>query len=775
MNVERGDGLAVAVFTQRMKASLTQEELAAHAGLSTRTIRNVEAGITRPQPHTIRQLAQALQIDLHDLTMVSDESVDDAQSSRPRSDEASAPLLTPAQLPTDLRAFAGRDEELTQLETFVTGSVVTITGTAGVGKTALAVHWAHQIAERFPDGQLYVNLRGFDRNDRILAPGDVLRGFLSALGIADQRIPSDFESQIGLYRSALAGRRLLVVLDNARASAQVEALLPGSGGCLTIITSRHDLAGVVVATGAHALVLQCPSQNEARQMLVGRLGPDRVGADPGAVDEIIDRCARLPLALAVVAASAASHPDFDLARVATELRAAGGRLDAFDAGDELADVRAAFSWSYRALTNDGARLYRRLGVHAGPHISVTAAASLADIGVAEAQRSLAELARAHLVAVDAEGRYALHDLLHAYAVELATSVDAPQARARARERVLDHYLHSAFAAARLLDPHRDPIVLDPPVTGTHVVQFGDRHAAMAWFDIEHQVMLAAIRDTSTRTVAARHTWQLAWTLRAFLQRRGRLIAWLDTQTAALAASRILRDAPGQIRALCDISRALVLMGRPDEAADEAERARDLAAKLGDHLGEGHAEHELTWAVAQQGDHVAALTHAKRAMVLYQSAAADLRARALNGLGYCYHLLGDGEQALQACERAGELFREIDDRHSEAFSWTGIGRAHHKLGRFALAARSFQRAIALFADNGDHHGQVENLRWLGDARHAAGNQIGAKRAWRRALAMLTEFDWLDAEPLQARLRTVADARDPYKAPNHQARSISAVGC
>ena len=194
--------------------------------------------------------------------------------------------------------------------------------------------------------------------------------------------------------------------------------------------------------------------------------------------------------------------------------------------------------------------------------------------------------------MDADGRFAFHDLLHAYAVELAAGVDPPQSRAMARERVLDHYLHTAFAAARLLDPYRDPIVLEAPVTGAHLVKIGDRHEAMAWFDIEHQVMLAAIRETSKRAVAARHTWQLAWTLRAFLQRRGHLVAWLDTQTAALAASRILSDGTGQIRALCDISRALVLMGRPDEAADEAEQARDLAVKLGDRAGEGHAEHRV---------------------------------------------------------------------------------------------------------------------------------------------------------------------------------------
>ncbi len=758
MSVVRENSLAAAVFTQRVRARLSQAELAAHAGLSTRTVRNIERGITHPQPHTIRQLAQALQIDLRDLAPVSDDSVGDDQSGPSRPEGPSAPLVTPAQLPAGLGGFVCRDEELARLDRLVaspaTGlpvaSVVAISGTAGVGKTALAVHWAHRIAERFPDGQLYANLRGFDRDDRTMAPADVLPGFLSALGVPEQRIPTDVEAQAGLYRSALAGRRILVVLDNARTSAQVEDLLPGSDGCLTIVTSRNDLAGLVVAAGAHTLVLQRPSRDEARHMLVGRLDPTRVDLNPGAVDEIIDRCARLPLALAVVAAGAAAHTELGLVGVAAALRAAEGRLDAFDSGDELADVRAAFSWSYRALTDDGARLFRLLGVHAGPHVSVPAAASLAGVGVAEVQRSLAELSRAHLVAEDAAGRYTFHDLLRAYAVELARRVDSSQTVAMAMERVLDHYLHSAHAAARLLDPHRDPIDPQPPTAGTHVVGFGDRHAAVRWFEIEYQAMLAAIRETSTRASAARHTWQLAWTLRAFLQRRGRLAAWLDTQTAALNASRILGDGFGQIRALCDISRALVLMGRPHEATGEAERARDLAVKLGEHAGEGHAEHELTWATAQQGDAVAALEHAKRAMVLYQPAAADLRARALNGLGYCYQLLGDSEQALRACERARALFREIDDRHSEAFSWTWLGHAHHELGRFALASRCFQTAIALFAEHDDRHGQVENLRRLGDARNAAGDHAGAKRAWRRALEMLTEFDWSDVESIQARL-------------------------
>jgi tetratricopeptide (TPR) repeat protein/transcriptional regulator with XRE-family HTH domain len=756
MSVERASDLAVAVFTRRMKASLTQEELAAHAGLSTRTIRNIETGLTRPQPHTIRQLAQALKIDLGDLAPVPGESI------LPRRHEPSAPLVTPAQLPADVHGFVGRDEELARLDMFVTGPVVAISGTAGVGKTALAVRWAHQIAERFPDGQLYVNLRGFDRDDRSLAPTEVLRGFLSALGVPDQRIPHGLDAQAGLFRSALAGRRVLVVLDNARGSTQVEALLPGADGCLTIVTSRNDLPGLVVAAGANALVLQCPGPHVARQMLVGRLGPDRIDADPGAVDEIVDRCARLPLALAVVAASAAAHAIPDLMRVAAELHAVERRLDVFDAGDELANVRAAFSWSYRALTPAGAQLFRQLGVHAGPHVSVTAAASLAGVGVPEAQRSLAELSRAHLVADDAEGRYAFHDLLRAYAVELAGSVDSPQSRTLAQNRVLDHYLHSAFAAARLVDPHRRPIVLEPPAAGAHAVEFGDRHEAAKWFEAENEALLAAIRETSTKTDAVRHSWQLAWTLRAFLQRRGRLAAWLETQTVALGASRALGDVRGQVRALCDISRALVLMGRPDQAADEAERARDLAAELGDRICEGDAEHELTWAMAKLDDPVAALSHAKRATVLYHGADTDLQARALNGLGFCYQMLGDSEQALHACERAGHLFREIDDRHSEAFSWTGIGRAHYNQGRLSPAARSFQRAIALFAEHGDRHGQVESLRWLGDTRNAAGNSAGAKRAWRRALAMLTEFDWPDVEPIRARLRTVSDARDTCEA-------------
>ncbi|HEU4423406.1 MAG TPA: BTAD domain-containing putative transcriptional regulator, partial [Pilimelia sp.] len=327
----------------------------------------------------------------------------------------------PAQLPADVPDFTGRDDHLKQLDKLATdpGTVTTvvvtaISGTAGVGKTALAVHWAHRVSDRFGDGQLYVNLRGFDPSGSVMDPAEAIRGFLQALAVPPESIPGSLAAQVGLYRSLLAGRRMLIMLDNARDAEQVRPLLPGTPGCLVVVTSRAQLPGLVTA-GAHPLTLDLLAPAEARDLLTRRLGADRLAADPDAVDEIITRCARLPLALTVVAARAAYSPSFRLATIAAELRHTRGGLDAFDSGDTATDVRAVFSWSYRALSPDAARLFRLLGIHPGPDISTPAAASLAGIPPDQARPLLAELARAHLITEHRPGRYAFHDLMRAYA------------------------------------------------------------------------------------------------------------------------------------------------------------------------------------------------------------------------------------------------------------------------------------------------------------------------------------------------------------------------
>ena len=308
--------------------------------------------------------------------------------------------------------------------------IVAIDGMAGVGKTALAVHWAHRVAALFPGGQLYVNLRGFDPNRSPVTPDEAVRGFLDALDVPPERVPATLEAQVGLYRSLLAGRRVLVLLDNASDAGQVRPLLPGAPGCVAVVTSRDQLAGLVTTAGAHPMTLDLPSADEARELLERRLGAARVAAESAAADEIIALCARLPLALAIVATRAATQPGLPLATLAAELRAAAGGLAEFTDPDLASDVRAVFSWSYRQLSPAAARLFRLLGMHPGPDIGLPAAASLAGQPAAEVRPLLTELARAHLIE-RAAGRYAFHDLLRAYAAELALALDPDAAACRA--------------------------------------------------------------------------------------------------------------------------------------------------------------------------------------------------------------------------------------------------------------------------------------------------------------------------------------------------------
>jgi len=343
----------------------------------------------------------------------------------------------PAQLPMDVPGFSGRRAELQQLDGLLAQAqptavgVSVVSGTAGVGKTALAVHWAHRVRSSFPDGQLCVDLRGFAPGGSV-SPDEVIQSFLEALGVARHRVPSTLADRAALYRSLLSGRRMLVLLDNARDAQQVRPLLPGSPGCLVLVTSRHQLPGLV-AHGARPLVLDLPSPDEAREMMVRRLG----ATDRGTLDEIIALCARLPLALSITAARAATRPHVPLQALADELRRTSGCLAAFVGDDEATNVRAALSWSYCALSPEAAALFRRLSQHPGPEFTVPAAAALGGSSLARARRLLTELAHAHLVTERNPGRYAMHDLLRVYAIEQAHDVDVDTDRQAALLRMLD--------------------------------------------------------------------------------------------------------------------------------------------------------------------------------------------------------------------------------------------------------------------------------------------------------------------------------------------------
>ncbi len=659
----------------------------------------------------------------------------------------SFPLVTvPRQLPTAVAGFVGRVAELATLtslleESAAPGAVLiwAIGGTAGIGKTALAVYWAHNIADRFPDGQLYVNLRGFDPSGSPMTSAEALRGFLNAFEVPPERVPVSLDAQAALYRSLLVGRRVLIVADNARDAEQVRPLLPGSVGCVVVVTSRNRLTSLIAAEGARPLTLNMLTRGEARQLLSRRIGTDRVAAEPQAVEKIIGLCARLPLALGIVAARAAVHPGFSLDALASELRDAHcAGLGAFDGGDQTTDVRAVFSWSYRQLSTAAARLFRLLGLHPGPDTTAPAAASLTGLAQQTVRPLLAELALAHLITEHVMGRFTLHDLLRAYATEQAHTHDTEDEQQAAVQRMLDHYLHSAHTAAIWLHPRASPITLVPPLPGVVPQQLADDAAALTWFEAEYPVLLGAIK-LAADTGQTAHAWQLPWTLVEFFARRGHWHDWVNVQHTALIAAQHGADRHGQAHAHRGLGQALSWLGRHDQAHTHLRQALRLFQELGDQTGQAHTHLALGWMLGYQGRPEEALPHAQQALSLSRATGRRLgQARALHSVGWNQALLGEHQQAVSSCELALTLFRELGDRRSESRTLDSLGYAHHHLGYHQQATAYFKQALGLYRELGDRHGQATTLNHLGDAHHATADLDAAREAWQNALDILEQL-------------------------------------
>jgi DNA-binding SARP family transcriptional activator len=667
--------------------------------------------------------------------------------------------VKPAQLPTDLHGFAGRTDYLDRLDALLTNArdsptavlISAVSGMPGVGKTALAVHWAHRVAGQFPDGQLYVDLRGFHPGGQVTTPGEALRSFLHALGVPAERIPTDHDAQVGLYRSHLANKRLLIVLDNARDADQARSLLPGTPGCLVLITSRSHLTPLVANYGAHSLTLDLLSPAEARDLLGRRLGASRVAAETDAVERIIAACARLPLALAITAARA-QHTGLSLATIATELADAAQRLDLLDAGDAASQVRAVFSWSYAALTMPAARLFRLLGLHPGPDLSATATASLGGCPLAEARQLLTELVRANLVTEHVPGRYRLHDLLREYAAELTHTHDQPDTRRAASTRLLDHYTHTAHAADQLISPRRDPIPqpLTRPAEGAQPEHLTDAAAATAWLTAEHQVLLTIARQ-HTSTEEDRYIWQLAWALDTFLYRQGLWHDQTDAWTAALHAARRLDDKVGQAYAHRLLASIAVRLSQPDEAQQHLDHALDLYSQADDLTGQAHTLHHIAYLWERRGQPENALQPLHQALAHYQTLGHPREpANILNSLGWIHTLTGNPEEALACSSQALAVFEQLGDPAGAAATLDTLGHAHEHLGDQVAAIDCYQRSLAGHTEVGDRSLQANTATRLGDAYLAAGDPDAARAVWRQALDILKDLDPTEAKEVQARL-------------------------
>jgi DNA-binding SARP family transcriptional activator/tetratricopeptide (TPR) repeat protein len=661
----------------------------------------------------------------------------------------------PAQLPAGVPYFTGRMRELRALSALVdtrreTVVISAIRGMGGVGKTALAVHFAHRVSDRFPGGQLYVNLHGFDPTGEPVPAHDAVRIILDGLGVPADRIPHDPQAQAAMYRSMLAGKRMLVLIDNARDEQQVRPLLPGSPDCLVVITSRNQLTGLVAVDGVHAFNLDLLTDAEARDLLERRLGADRLSTDAGAVARIITRCAGLPLALNIVAARATARPRASLSTLASEL--SQGYLG-LASGDALSDLRAVFSWSYRALDESAARMFRLLSLHPGPDISLAAAASLADLPPREARRDLAALTRASMLAEDADARFSFHDLLREYAAHkaLACENDNEAERRNSARRVLDHYLNTANRAAFLLNPARDSVGLPACRPGAQIGELSETRQAVAWFAAERKVLLRVVSwaaDNSFNT----HCWQLAWTSVDFLDHHGYWRELASIQRTALAAATRSADIEGQAQAHHYLGLAGVRLGSYADADRHLRSALGLSAQTRNLTAHARSQLSLGRLLASQGRFNDALTHAELSGQLFGSIGHRVgQANALNNAGWYRAHVGDLERALAACQQALVIFRDLGDPGGEARTLDSLGYAHHHMYRHAEAIEAFQAATRLYARSGDRYNQSETLARLGEAYLAAGQRWQARVAWEQALAILEDLHHPNAEKLKAKLR------------------------
>jgi DNA-binding SARP family transcriptional activator len=687
--------------------------------------------------------------------------------------------VMPQQLPAAVGCFTGRDAELAELtglldrQSGVPASALVISaigGTAGVGKTTLAVQWARLVAGRFPDGQLYVNLRGYDP-DQPVATAEALAGFLRSLGVPGQEIPDETGERARLYRSRLAGRRVLVLLDNACDGEQVRPLLPGDPGCVAVVTSRDALAGLVAADGARRLDLDVLPLADAVGLLRSLIGP-RADNDPEAAARLAGLCARLPLALRIAAELAAARPAATLRDLVAEL--AAGRLDGLDAGEDRADMRAVFSWSCRQLPDAVAGAFALIGLHPGSDLDAAACAALTGTTATSARRVLGRLHRASLLQVCRPGRYGMHDLLRAYAREQAAARDTGGDCRRALTQLFDYYLAAAAAAMDVLFPaeaHRRPRI---PASAAAAPAMTGGADARAWLDGERANLVAVVVHCAGQGWPG-HATGLAETLFRYLITGSHLPEALTVYGHALQAARECGDLAAEARALNGLGSIGVMKGHYRDAAGHYRAVLERCRSSGDRAGQGRALHNLGNTEYQLHNFGLAAGYYRQAITACEDTADSLGvARALAALAAAETELGSHDRAAEHLRRALPVFGAEKDQLSEAEAVSrmgdlslrrgqltqaaafyeqalaasrqishpgGVADGLHSLGEVSLRQGDYQRAVghlsqalALYRQNGNQHGEIITLRSLAQALHGAGQPHTARADLATALRL-----------------------------------------
>jgi tetratricopeptide (TPR) repeat protein/transcriptional regulator with XRE-family HTH domain len=747
------EGFGALLRSWRQRAGLTQERLAERAAVSVRAIRALENGRAHPRPATVRLLGAALGLDMTDRAQF------DAAARQPSADPGSVLVaaasrrptggVVPAQLPADVAGFAGRDRELRALDALLPGDgqqaggrghavvISTIAGTAGVGKTALAVHWAHRVRERFGHGQLYVDLQGYAQGPP-LSPLQALAQLLVALGVAADGVPIEVGQAAGLYRSLLADRRALVVLDNARDAGQVRPLIPGAPGCLVVVTSRDRLGGLVASHGARRLTLDGLAPDEAVSLLGQLLGQDRVAAEADAAAQLAEACGYLPLALRIAAANLTGQPHQSISSYLSRLRAGDRLVELAVDGDPDAGVRSAFDCSYGVLAPDVQRLFRLLGLIPGPELTAQAAAALAGMPAGQAGRMLERLAGAHLLEPRAPGRFGFHDLLRRYARQRGGRQDGEQERQRAIGRLLDWYLHSADAAAEVLYPDKLRLPI-PEVAGELPVERFDGHAAaLQWLEEERSNLVAAVQHAAAHGPQPT-AWLLADTLRGYFWLRRHTVDWLVVARAGLTAATSAGAVRGQAATQLSLGHAQAALGRYHQALQHYSDALLLARRAGWTNGQAEALSELGLGHWWLGNLRQAADHHTQALVVYrQTGRHGGQATALLHLGVATRYLGRLQEAADHQTQALALYRQLGSRQGEAQALGNLGATDHELGRFDRAHQHLTRALALLQEVGNRFGQAYILCSLAAVDRDAGRYAQALEAAQAALTLAGEI-------------------------------------
>ena len=641
----------------------------------------------------------------------------------------------PKQLPAEPHGFTGRTAELSMLDGLLPATdrggatvLAAISGSAGIGKTALAVHWAHRVRDRFPDGQLYANLRGHAQGSPV-PPVEVLGQFLIALGIPAERVPADLATAAALYRTLMTDRKTLVLLDNVSGPEQVRPLLPAGPGCLVVVTGRDTMAGLVATDGARQLTLDVLGRDEALALLSRVLGPDRVRAEETAAVEFAELCVRLPLALRIAAANLAGHPWRGIADHVEELRR-GNLLAALAVrGDEQTAVRTAFDLSYAALPAPARRLFRLLSLAPGADVSLEAVAALAGVDVAPAADLLDRLTAAHLVEHHAPGRFRCHDLLRLYAAEQADREESPDELAAAVRRLYDWYLRAVDGAARRLYPHM--LRLPVPESGAELPELA---GAAQWLDTELCNLVAAIRDAGSNPVA----WLLADSLRGYFWMSMRRMEWQAAAEAALAAADAAGDARARTASRLSLADLNFRQSRYAPAVRHYTHALLLARQAGWVVAEAAVTGNLGLVYLRSGRLTVASTRFARGLAMCRRIGQRIgEAVALANLGLVAWRLGELDRAAEHFAQALQQYRRIGSPYGEALNLAHLGETRRVAGQLTEATELLVMSLSLYHEAGNRVGEAETHGYLAAVYRELGRRAEAFEHARAGLALARE--------------------------------------